>query len=130
MIIKTKEHGETVLFQKGREEPLYIPITKITNTAELMVMVDKYYEELPDIFHSVILVAGVIKSEHPHTALEAACTAIVQLIGLINKDPIAISGVVLVVMYDRYKRSLTMMLAKLKYQLDPDTLISEQVGNA
>jgi len=128
--IQTNEYGETLVFHKGIREPLQVPITGITDTTELMAMVSEYFEELPTVFNSTILMPGILKSENPHATLETVCTVMIQLIDLIKTEPAAVDNVVLAVMYDRYKRSLTMVMGKLRYQLGPDTLISEQVGNA
>lgn len=130
MIIHANEYGETLLTHKGGGEPLKMPITEVTDAAELMPMVSEYFDELPATFKSTVLVPGVTLCEHPCTTLENTCKVIVEMIDLMKKDPIAADNAVLVVVYDRYKQALDMVLGKLRYQLSPDTLISEQAGHA
>lgn len=130
MKIDVNDHGETLLTHKGRREPLNIPITEVTDAAELVLVVDEYFEKIPAVFHTTLLMPGILQSENPCATLEGTCRVIVELIDLMKTEPVAADSAVLVVLYDRYKRSLTMVIGKLRYQLGPDTLISQQVGNA
>jgi len=128
MYIHTNEFGETLLTHKGKE-PIKTPITAITDTAELSTMVGGYFDELPITFKATILVPGVAQADHPCSTLWYACNTAVNAIKRIKKAPVA-DDLVLVVMYDRYKQALTMIIGRLRYQISPDTLISKQVGNA